>query len=366
MKPMVSTQLMFQNYHKGLADNDFFLRELSLAKLADRLGYDALWCVEHHFDDYAMCPDNFQALSWLAPQTERIKLGIGAAILPWNDPLRVIEKTVMLDILSGGRALLAMGRGLARMEYEGFRQNMAESRDRFDEAARMVVRGLADGAIQNDGPFYPQPQVDIRPAPAHRYDDRLFAVAMSPDSVDSAAELGAVMMSFVQHSDEKVLASVDKYRQLFTKQHKKTPPPVVLTDLVFCHKDPAVAADRAERFIGQYFLSVIKHYDFAGEHFAKTQGYQSYEEGARLIREAGFEEAAKAYVRAQAWGTPEQILERYAKRRSVIGAFSANTVFSYAGLPYEEVEESMTLYAKEVMPALREMLQTEPKLAVNA
>jgi alkanesulfonate monooxygenase SsuD/methylene tetrahydromethanopterin reductase-like flavin-dependent oxidoreductase (luciferase family) len=71
--------------------------------LAEEHGFDAVWAVEHHFDDYAMCPDNLQLMAYLAARTSRIKLGLGAVILPWNDPLRVVEKVSVLEILAPSR-----------------------------------------------------------------------------------------------------------------------------------------------------------------------------------------------------------------------------------------------------------------------
>jgi alkanesulfonate monooxygenase SsuD/methylene tetrahydromethanopterin reductase-like flavin-dependent oxidoreductase (luciferase family) len=366
MKPMITTQLMFQNYHPDMPDHEFMLRELELGKVADELGFDVLWLVEHHFEDYAMCPDNFEALAWLAPQTKQIKLGVGAAILPWNDPLRVIEKAALLDMLSGGRVMLGLGRGLSRVEYRGFRQKMDESRERFDEAAAMVVRGLDAGEIENDGPFYLQPRVEIRPRPYKKFDDRIFSVAMSPETIDAAADLGATMMAFVQMSDEKMLPSLERYRTRLSAKHGRPPNPIVLADLVFCHPDIAYAEEMARKYIARYFFSVLKHYEFAGEHFADTKGYQSYSESARLIREAGFDKAAQDYVDAQVWGTPEKIIERYRQRLEVIGPFTANACCCYGGLPLDESEKSMRLFAKEVMPTLRVMFEEASARAEEA
>ena len=74
--------------------------------------FNTLSAVEHHFFNYAMSPDNLQYLSYMAARTERIGLLTGAVILPWNDPLRVVERMIVLDHLSGGRALFGIGRGL--------------------------------------------------------------------------------------------------------------------------------------------------------------------------------------------------------------------------------------------------------------
>ena len=131
----VGVLLVFQNWHENLTDEEMFRSEIRLGEMAETLGYDSVWSVEHHFDDYSMCPDNTQPLSYLAGRTSSIKLGTGAVILPWNDPLRVAEKITLLDHLAEGRVVFGMGRGLAKMEYAGFGLDMNESRERFDEAA---------------------------------------------------------------------------------------------------------------------------------------------------------------------------------------------------------------------------------------
>src|SRR4051794_37399011 len=116
----VGVLLVFQNWHEDMSDGEMFVQEAELGVLAEQYGFDSVWSTEHHFDDYSMCPDPLQLLSYLAARTSRIKLGSGAVIVPWNDPMRVVEKAVMLDHLSNGRLLLGLGRGLAKMEYEGF------------------------------------------------------------------------------------------------------------------------------------------------------------------------------------------------------------------------------------------------------
>src|SRR5882757_1318432 len=118
----VGTLLIFQNFEHQISDNEIYWNNIELGELTDALGYDSVWCIEHHFDaDYSMCPDNLQLLSYLAARTTNVQLGTAAVIVPWNDPLRVAEKAAMMDILSKGRFILGLGRGLARMEYEGMR-----------------------------------------------------------------------------------------------------------------------------------------------------------------------------------------------------------------------------------------------------
>ena len=166
----VGMLMVFQNFEDGITDQGAWERDIHIGSLAEPLGFDYLSSVEHHFFNYAMCPDNLEYLSYMAAKTERIGLLTGAVILPWNDPLRVVEKMITLDHLSKGRALFGIGRGLSRREYEPFGVDMSESRERFDEAAEMIVRGLETGVVEGDGPFYPRnaPKCGRGPMPVSR------------------------------------------------------------------------------------------------------------------------------------------------------------------------------------------------------
>ena len=137
-----------QNPFDERSDGDVYRNELRLAALAEPLGFDSLWSVEHHFTDYTMVPDVLQFLSYFAGRTERIQLGSMVVVLPWHDPLRVAEQISMLDHVSNGRFILGMGRGAGRVEFEGFRLDMGESRERFVEAAQMVLGALETGSCE--------------------------------------------------------------------------------------------------------------------------------------------------------------------------------------------------------------------------
>jgi alkanesulfonate monooxygenase SsuD/methylene tetrahydromethanopterin reductase-like flavin-dependent oxidoreductase (luciferase family) len=189
---------IFQNYQGRASDADTMRDELRVAELAEPLGFDSYWPPEHHFTDYSACPDNLQLLSWLAGRTTKLRLGTGAVIVPWNHPLRVAEKVAVLDHLSGGRAILGLGRGLSRVEYGHFGIDMNEARDRFDEGSRMILDALETGEIEGAGPYYPQVRTPIRPRPLAGFHGRFYCVGLSPESVEQAAKLGATLMTFTQ------------------------------------------------------------------------------------------------------------------------------------------------------------------------
>src|SRR5881396_3253361 len=193
----VGIQMVFASYGwDKISDSEVWDEELRLARLADELGFDVLWSVEHHFFDYSFCPDNLQLMSYLAGVVKQADLGTAAVILPWHDPLRVAEQAAMLDHLAKGRFRFGIGRGLSRREFAAFRGTMDESRERFDEAAEMILRGLRTGIMEGSGPLYRQPRAEIRPRPTRSFEGRVYAVASSDDSVVSAARLNAHMVMF--------------------------------------------------------------------------------------------------------------------------------------------------------------------------
>jgi alkanesulfonate monooxygenase SsuD/methylene tetrahydromethanopterin reductase-like flavin-dependent oxidoreductase (luciferase family) len=349
----VGVQMIFQSWGYGdITDGQVVAEEVELAVLADHLGFHALWPVEHHFDDYSFCPDNTVLLAHLAARTKQIKLGTGAVILPWNEPLRVAEKLALLDHLSDGRVLFGMGRGLSRIEYAGFGIAMDESRDRFDEASRMVLDALDTGFIEGDGPFFPQPRTEIRPRPERSFRDRIYCVAMSPDSVDAAADLGARMVTFSQRPWDDQKTALDTYRERFEGRHGRAPDPPMICDFVYCDRDRSRAEEMAHAHITAYLASVMEHYELDSDHLKDLRGYESYGNAVDMMKAIGHEKLATMYLGVNVWGTPDDIIDRLRARTEVLGDHDLTCCFRYAGLPYEEAEASMRLFAETVLPVV--------------
>ena len=145
----VGLHLGYQNLH-GKPDVETFMQETRFAIEAEAMGFDFVGPVEHHFTDYAACPDPFQMLAYVAAKTKKIKLITAAVILPWNNPLRVVESALQLDILSEGRLILGMGRGAARREFRSFGVELKDSREMFDETALIVMNGVETGIVEAD------------------------------------------------------------------------------------------------------------------------------------------------------------------------------------------------------------------------
>ena len=350
----VGTQHFFPSYGwENISDGQVYADEVELALMAEDLGFDVVWAVEHHFEDYSFCPDNTQLLSYIAGKTSRIDVGTAAIIMPWNEPMRVAEKIALLDELSDGRVRFGIGRGLSRHEYGRMRGiEMSESRERFDEGSVMVMEALETGTISGDGPFYPQEPAPIRPAPSRSFAGRTYAVASSDDSIESCARLGAAMVMFADRSWTRRLPSIERWRELHREFHDTPPPTPLVCDFIYCHEDEAVAKQRAEDHLAIYLASVLSHYEIMGDHFADLKGYDAYAAASGALNKMGESGFLAGFLEATAYGTPAQIIETLSARRDLIGDFEFAPAFRFGGLPQDQAIESMKLFASDVLPTL--------------
>ena len=350
----VGMATVFQNPFDARSDREVYQNELRLADLAEPLGFESIWGVEHHFTDYTMCPDVLQFLTYMAGRTKTVGLGSMVVVLPWHDPLRVAEQVAMLDHMSNGRLILGLGRGLGRVEFEGFRVPMEESRQRFVESAEMLLRGLEEGYCEYAGTFIKQPRKAIRPKPHRTFRGRTYAAAVSPESMRIMAELGVGILIIPQKPWDTVTAELDEYRKIYREVNHTEAPPTVCAGWTLCDPDPARAREMAVRYIGGYWDTVLRHYELDKGHLSKTKGYEYYGRMSEIAQEKGGTDAlSEFFLSLQIWGTPEQCFEKILTVRARVGCDTFIPVFSYAGMPHEEAERNMRLFAREVLPQLQ-------------
>src|SRR4030081_1017562 len=230
----VGMSAIFQGFGGSLSDRDVWAADLRLADLAEPLGFESIWSVEHHFTDYTMCPDVLQFLTYVAGRTQRAQLGSMGVVLPWHDPMRVAEEVAMLDNISDGRLILGLGRGAGKVEFDGFRLPMDESRQRFVESAEMLLKGLESGWCEYDGTFVKQPRAAIRPAPFKSFRGRTYAAAVSPESLPVMAKLGVGILIIPQKPWKEVAKELETYRSFYRDVNGVEAPPPVSAGWTFC------------------------------------------------------------------------------------------------------------------------------------
>ena len=346
-----------------MSDREVYEHDLRIGDMYEPLGFDSIWSVEHHFDDYTMCPDVLQFLSYYAGRTKNIELGSMVVVLPWHDPIRVAEQVSVIDHQSNGRMILGLGRGLARMEFEGFRVPLDESRERFVEYAEMIIKGLETGYCEYDGKHLKQPRRDIRPKPFKSFKGRTYAAAVSPESSRIMAKLGIGILIIPQKPWEAVAQELGEYRKIYKELNGGEPLATVAAGWTFCDKSKDRAYEMAVKYIGGYWQTALRHYEMAGDHFGRAQGYEYYEQMAKHLRGTGKDASIEYFLNLQVWGTPEMCFDKVNEIRQRVNANHFTGVFSYAGMPWKDAERSLNLFAREVMPELKKLNGVEAQAA---
>jgi len=341
---------------EGRSDADVFAEHLALGDLAEPLGFDSLFALEHHFTGYAMSPSPTQLLSYFAGRTRRLTLGTAVIVLPWHDPVRVAEEIALLDVLSGGRCLFGFGRGAASAEYAGFRVPMEEARARFVEAARIVVKALTEPSFDWDGEFFHIPRTSIRPRPISHPERRFYASSVSPESAEIMAKLGFGVLVVMQNEWPKAAQDIERYRDIATSVGHTPRPPIILMNISVA-EGRAEAQERAKTYLSRKWDSIDNHYHFSDGHLASVKGYEFYGNMAKtyskLKDESYRKKATDFYVKIQVVGTPDDCLQQLAELHRLTGLDHLVTEFGYGCMPHEEAELNMRLFAERVMPVLQ-------------
>jgi alkanesulfonate monooxygenase SsuD/methylene tetrahydromethanopterin reductase-like flavin-dependent oxidoreductase (luciferase family) len=339
--------------------------EYRLSDRAEALGFDSLWSVEHHFNGYAMCPDPLQFLTYFAGRTQRIKLGTMVVVAPWRDPVRIAETCSVLDHISGGRTILGVGRGVAKIEFDGFRIDMNNTRQLLVETTQAAMMGLETGEIEFQGEVIKQGHVAIRPKPAHSFKHRVYVSAASPETYPIMARLGVGLL-FIPGTRawSEVAADLETYRKLFRELHGRDAPPPIFAGWVFVDEDAARAREQGRHYLRGYIESALSHYNTRGGHLRGVKGYESYvaREDAASARGVTPDMAYDGFIESHVYGTPDQCYERIAETRRLLGAAGFLAIFNYAGMPPEEAKRNQELFAAKVLPRLKAL---EPGLDIG-
>jgi alkanesulfonate monooxygenase SsuD/methylene tetrahydromethanopterin reductase-like flavin-dependent oxidoreductase (luciferase family) len=340
----------------GRSDAAVLAEHLALGDLAEPLGFNSLFGLEHHFTGYSMSPHPLQLLSYFAGRTKRITLGTCVIVLPWHDPIRVAEQIAYLDLLCSGRCMFGFGRGAASVEYAGFRVPMEEARPRFAESAQLITKALRDEEFEWDGKYFQIPKISIRPRPMSHPERRFYASSVSPESAEIMAKLGFGMMVIMQNEWVKAAADIQKFRDIAISVGHAPRPPVILTNVAVAESRDE-ANDRAMQYLGAKWDSIDAHYKFSDGHLGKVKGYESYGKMTKTYSKLKDAEARRKmtdfYVKIQIVGTPDDCIQQMAELQNLTGSDHMVCDFSYGGMPHEDGVLNMRLFADRVLPVVQ-------------
>src|SRR5499426_3939539 len=180
---------------------------------AESLGYSSVWIAEHHFNDYGLCPAPQVLASFVAARTTSLRLGMGVSLLPLHHPVDLAEELAVLDVVSGGRLEIGIGRGGTLQDYQTFQSDRADSRARVEEGVELMRQCWRGEPFDFQGRFHSAERLHVRPRPAQRPHPPLYIAANSEESVRSAARLGLPTLSSFFVPREELVRRQQIYRQ---------------------------------------------------------------------------------------------------------------------------------------------------------
>ncbi len=212
---MYEIQIPKEVYHPGMV-RDRYKQVLAQVSLADEVGFDYFWTVEHHFlNEYSYCSAPEVLYGAVSQVTNKIRIGHAVALLPgqYNHPIRVAERAAVLDILSDGRMDLGTGRSSTVIEMDGFQVNPEETRDQWAEALSMIPRMWTEDPFSHEGHFYQIPPRSVIPKPVQDPHPPLWAACSQPASFKIAGEKGIGALCFNLDGIDAIAERVAVYKE---------------------------------------------------------------------------------------------------------------------------------------------------------
>ncbi len=231
------------------------LEELTLA---DTLGFNGVWLVEHHFmPGYAHSSAPAVFLAAVAAKTRRLRLGHAIVPLPYHHPVQVAEALATLDLVSGGRVEFGFGRGFSPLEYETFGVPMGESRSRTEEALEVLRAFFAGNPVRFHGRHFRLDGLEIVPRPVQRPHPPLWMAAVSPESFDIAARLGVGALVGPFKPWFMIREDIRRYRRAWARAGHAEPPRLAMTVGIHCHEDRRQARREAKRAMEWFYGNLL-------------------------------------------------------------------------------------------------------------
>lgn len=316
-----------------------FEQRLRLVELYDELGFDRYTLTEHHGTPLCLVPSPHLFLAAASQRTTRIRLGTLVTLLPLYNPVRVIEEVRMLDLLTGGRVELGIGRGVSPPEIRTYGVNPADTLAMFEEAYEILIKGLTSSVLSHHGRFHSINEALMVLAPVQQPRPPLWYGVGSVERAEWAAHNGINIIAL------RPPAAVRAFTDRFLEAWEETGRPIHERPLRAVDRPLVIAEDEAEarRIASEahagFHASLMLLWNRAGisppTHFPPT---------FELWQDAG-----GAFA-----GTPGQAREFIAGQVETAGLDAMNFHLAFGNITFDHVRRTAELFAAEVMPAFAE------------
>ena len=329
----------------GRDSEDVYARALEQAQTAEDLGFDSVWIAEHHFSSYGYCPHPLIMATAIAQRTKRIRVGSAVLVLPLRSPLLVAEEIAMTDHLTGGRLDVGIGRGYQPHEFARLGLDLAQSRSMYEEAVDVVLGSLKSESFAYRGQHYHVPEGTLLPRPLQQPHPPIYVACQSKASLKAAIRRGFHVLTGGAGSD---LAGLRDFRDSFDTASEERPSEPV-PNFGFS-RWVCVAESDAEARVGvpeaQWVMRAATNLAMSED--AVIDGTPN----ASRLKEEPTE--AQIMGRYGVFGSPQTCLRILAEYVETLDPQLLLCTFWLGGLSQDRVLRSMEMFAKEVLPALRD------------
>ncbi len=318
-----------------------------LAKLADNLGFEAVWLAEHHFSSYGYTPNPLMFAVAVSGVTERVRIGTAVVVVPLYHPLRLAENIAFADHLTGGRLEVGFGRGYQEYEFQRFEMDLEANRQSFDEGLEIITKALTQDEFSHQGSLYSFPETTLLPKPLQKPHPPFWIAAQSPESIAATVRRGFKCITGGSSAPTgRIVANWEAFREAVDESGGSWPQEFAVQAQVYVSESEEDAREQLENALWHFRMV-----DALRNNRQKVVKGVAMEE--RLAEEP---DPDVMYDEWLLFGTPETVSRKLQRLLDLTGITYLNCVFSIGRLPQDKVIRSMNLFASEVMPGFRDQV----------
>lgn len=347
------------------SEYDAYQQVVEQVQLAEAVGFDSCWTVEHHFlSEYSHCSAPEVLYGYLAAKTNRIRLGHGVVLLPfpYNHPIRVAERIATLDLLSNGRVEFGTGRSGTLIELEGFGIPLEETRARWEEALDMIPKMWMQDPFSYQGTYFQIPARTVIPKPLQKPHPPIWMAATSSESHEVAGRKGLGLLSLTTLlTPEDIASRIQRYRNALPDAQPVGATPntrVAVSQVVHCAPTKPTARANAEASVMWFHEQVFAFTrPFLREDIPSSykylQGFQRVD-----TRRITFDHLHDQHMIIV--GDPERCVQSLAPYYEA-GVDLVLCLMQLHTIPHEQVMASIRLFGEHVIPYFQSLAAAQEK-----